>query len=159
MSSLEQSGDAAFSACELRYERVFAAPPERVFHAWTDPQVLARWWGPKGCVIPEISIDLREGGEWMTLMREPDGGEHRVSGVYREIVPPRRLVFTWAWDNDGERGHESTVTVEFEAAPGGTLMRFHQATFRTAEMTRLHNEGWTSCLDGFEEFVAAGNLA
>jgi len=114
--------------------------------------------GPKEHTIPEVLIDLREGGQWMTLMRPPDGSEHRVSGLYREIVPPHRLVFTWAWDNDDERGHESMVTVEFEQAPGGTLTRFHQATFKTEDMTHLHNEGWTSCLGGFEEFVAAGNL-
>ena len=137
---------------------MFAAQPAQVFKAWTDPEILARWWGPKSHTIPEVSLDLREGGAWTTLMRSADGDEYRVSGVYREIVPPSRLVFTWAWETDGARGHETVVTLEFEEAFGGTLMRFHQGMFETDDMTVAHNQGWTSVFEKFDEFIAAGSL-
>jgi len=153
------SGMLSPDALELAYERIFAAPPERVFHAWTDAGVLARWWGPKSFTIPEVSLDVRVGGAWMTLMRAPDGAEYRVGGVYREIDPPRRLVFTWAWLNDGVRGHETTVTVEFEAARGGTLMRFHQARFADSGDAARHNEGWTSAFECLDHLIAEAGLA
>ena len=145
-------------ALELSYERTFAAPRASVFAAWTDPEILARWWGPKTHTIPEVSLDPKVGGAWMTLMRSPEGTEHRVSGVYREISPPTRLVFTWAWGFDGQRGHETVVTVEFDEVPEGTLMRFHQAAFESPDMTVAHDQGWTSTFEKFADFAAAGGL-
>src|SRR5262245_8894126 len=92
----------------LVIERVFKASPERVFKAWTDPAVLATWWGPIGFTAAEYRLDVRKDGAWRTVMRAPDGSSHRVSGVYREIMPPTRLVFTWGWEEDGgQRGHET----------------------------------------------------
>jgi glutathione S-transferase len=158
MTDANGNGAGGAEARTLAIERVFAAPPDRVFNAWTDPAVLARWWGPESHTIADVSIDLREGGEWMTVMVSPEGDRHHVSGVYLEIVPPRRLVFTWAWTGDGGRGHETTVTVTFEPHPAGTLMHFHQATFAAAEHARLHNQGWTSTFDGFDRFIAGGGL-
>src|SRR6266705_2898847 len=96
-------GEAANPATEfddpertLVIERVFKASPERMFKAWTDPAVLVTWWGPVGFTTPECQVDLRAGGAWRTVMRAPDGRTHPVSGVYREILPPKRLVITWA---------------------------------------------------------------
>src|SRR5260221_12772900 len=101
----------------LVIERVFKASPERVFNAWTDPAVLVKWWGPIGFTTPEFEFDLRSGGKWRTVMRAPDGSTHPVSGVYREIRPPTRLVITWAWEEaDGRRGHENEVEVTFAPA-------------------------------------------
>ena len=91
----------------LVIERVFKAPPDKVFAAWTDPAILVKWFGPEGFSVPEHSLDVREGGAWRTVMVSPKGEPHTASGVYREIAPPRRLVMTWAWDQeDGKRGHE-----------------------------------------------------
>ena len=105
----------------LRVERVIAATPERLFALWTEPEELAKWWGPEGFTIPKYAMDVRPGGRWRTTMHRPDGTENVVSGIYRVIEPPRRLVFTWGWDDDaGMRGHETEVTVTFEPAPGGT---------------------------------------
>jgi uncharacterized protein YndB with AHSA1/START domain len=129
----------------LQLERLIAAPPERVFALWTEPEQLIKWWGPEGFDVPEHDMDVRPGGRWRTTMRSPDGNRFTVSGVYRSIDKPRRVVFTWGWDDEhGMRGHETEVTVTFEAAPGGTRMRLTQQTFESAESRGKHEHGWTS---------------
>ena len=139
----------------LRIERVFAATPEEVFDAWTVPEQLAAWWGPDGVTIPEKSIDLREGGNWRTVMQNSDGSRFIVSGVYRTIDRPKRLVFTWAWDqDDGSRGHETEVTVTLEPAGSGTRLTLLQKIFANTEQRDMHREGWTSSFDCLERFVA-----
>jgi uncharacterized protein YndB with AHSA1/START domain len=81
-------------------------------------------------------------------MRSPQGDLHTVSGVYRTIDKPRRLVFTWGWDDDkGVRGHETEVTVTFEPAPGGTRMVLLQQTFKDKDQRDKHNQGWTSSFE------------
>ena len=84
----------------LRMERIIAATPERLFALWTEPEELIKWWGPEGYTTPKHAMDVRPGGRWRTTMRSPDGKDHTVSGIYRTLEPPRRLVFTWGWDDD-----------------------------------------------------------
>ena len=94
---------------------------------------------------PTYSMDVRPGGRWHTTMRRPDGSEHVVSGIYRAIEPPKRLVFTWGWDDDaGMRGHETEITVTFEPAPGGTRMTLVQQTFVDTDSRNRHEHGWGS---------------
>src|SRR4051794_27647710 len=94
--------------------RVFDAPRALVFQAWTQREHLMRWCAPRGFDITYSEGDLRPGGSWRSCMRSPDGVDHWVGGVYREIVPDQRLVFTHGWDGkDGKPGHETTVTVTF----------------------------------------------
>ena len=132
----------------LRVERLIAAPPERVFDLWTEPDQLTKWWGPDGFDTPESAMDVRPGGRWRTTMRSPEGNLYTVSGVYREIDPPRRLVFTWGWDDEnGKRGHETEVTVTFEAAPGGTRLVLTQQTFADTDQRNRHRHGWSSSFD------------
>src|SRR5574339_118311 len=102
---------SAASDRELKLVRRFPAKPDRVFRACADPKRLVRWWGPKGITIPVCEMDVRPGGRWLTVMRAPDGSDMTVSGVYREIAAPSRLVFTWAWHEGAKRGHETIVTV------------------------------------------------
>jgi len=132
----------------LRLERLIAAPPERVFDLWTDPGLLVRWWGPVGFDVPALALDVRPGGRWRTTMRSPDGALHTVSGVYRAVERPRRVVFTLAWEDDaGVRGHETEVTVTFERAPGGTKLVLLQSEFENAEGRDRHRYGWSSSFD------------
>src|SRR5580700_2538193 len=79
---------------EVTITRLFDAPRELVFQAWTDPQHLAQWWGPKGFSNPICEADARPGGAWRIVMRGPDGAKYPCGGVYREIVESERLVFT-----------------------------------------------------------------
>lgn len=140
----------------LRLTRTLRAPPAQVFRAWTEPAELIRWWGPKGFTIPVYEMDVREGGSWRTVMRSPEGRDHVVSGIYREITPPSRLVFTWGWEEDGVRGHETVVTVELFAVPEGTRLELTQELFESADSRDAHREGWASCLDCLEAALAEG---
>ncbi len=131
----------------LHIERVIAAPPERLFALWTEPEELAKWWGPESFTTPKYAMDVRAGGRWRTTMRRPDGTENTVSGIYRTIDPPRRVVFTWGWDDDaGLRGHETEVTVTLEPVPGGTRMVLTQQAFVDRHSRDRHAQGWTSSL-------------
>jgi len=129
----------------LRMERLIATTPETLFGFWTRPELLIRWWGPEGFTTPQHALDVRPGGRWRTTMRSPEGKNFVVSGVYRTLEPPRRLVFTWAWDDDaGLRGNETEVTVTFEPVPGGTRMLLVQQGFRDVESRDRHQRGWGS---------------
>lgn len=142
----------------LSLSRVFEAPRERLFRAWTEPERLARWWGPKGFTTPECAMDVREGGAWRTVMRSPEGKDHVVSGVYREVAPPSRLVFTWGWETDGPRGHETVVTIQLTEVPGGTRLDLSQELFESTDSRDHHGQGWASCFDSLEDVIAAGGL-
>jgi uncharacterized protein YndB with AHSA1/START domain len=132
----------------LSMERLIPAPPQKVFELWTDPEKLVKWWGPEGFAIPAHALDVRPGGSWRTTMKSPDGSLFTVSGIYRTIDPPRRLVFTWAWDDDkGTRCHETEVTVMFHAAPGGTRLTLVQQRFETVDARDNHIKGWTSSFE------------
>jgi uncharacterized protein YndB with AHSA1/START domain len=136
-------------------ERLIPAPPQKVFELWTDPEKLVKWWGPEGFTIPAHALDIRPGGSWRTTMKSPDGSLFTVSGIYRTIDPPRRLVFTWAWDDDkGTRGHETEVTVMFHPAPGGTRLTLVQQRFETVDGRDNHNKGWTSSFEKLTRLAA-----
>jgi uncharacterized protein YndB with AHSA1/START domain len=142
---------AATQDTVLRLERLIATSPDHLFGLWTKPEMIVQWFGPDGYDVPSHDIDVRPGGTWSTTMRAPDGSLHTVSGVYRVIDPPRKLVFTWAWNDDkGERGHETEVTVTFAAAPGGTRLTLVQQQFESADSRDRHSHGWNSsfaCLE------------
>ncbi|MGH6926334.1 MAG: SRPBCC family protein [Propylenella sp.] len=139
----------------LKLERRLKAKPEKVFAAWTEPAQVANWFGPEGMTIPKHKIDARVGGGWTVTMRDPKGNDRTVSGVYREVERPKRLAFTWAWHNEGKRGHETEVVVEFKPDGDGTLMRLTQKTFGTAHDRDMHNMGWGSSLKGLARLVEA----
>ena len=140
----------------LVIERVFKAPPEQVFAAWTDPKILAEWWGPESFHTPEYVMDVREGGAWRTVMRNKSGEAHIASGVYREITPPRRLVMTWGWQQpDGTRGHETEIALSFEPVAEGTRLRLVQRVFASSDQRDNHRMGWHSSLNKLEELVEA----
>jgi uncharacterized protein YndB with AHSA1/START domain len=135
----------------LRIERVIAATPERLFTLWSEPEELVKWWGPEGYTTPAQTMDVRPGGRWRTTMQSPAGTKHTVSGIYRAIEPPKRLVFTWGWDDDaGLRGHETDITVTFEPTTGGTRMVLVQQNFADKDSRGRHEHGWSSsfvCLE------------
>ena len=142
----------------LVIKRAFDAPRERVFAAWIDPEQGPRWWGPKGCTTVSNAMDVRVGGAWRRVMRGPGGTEHQSSGVYREIVPPERLIFTFRWERGDAAGHgpETVVTVTFaELGPDRTQLTLRQERFATVSGRDEHNIGWSSTLDRFAEYLQA----
>ena len=141
---------------ELSITRSFDAPRTLVFRAWTEPQHLARWSCPRGFTMTQNHGELRVGGTFSATMRSPEGTEHRLQGVYREIVAPQRLVFTHSWlDAGGTPGPETLVTVTLSERGGRTEMTFHQAGFDTVASRDGHRAGWTSCFELLAELLAA----
>ena len=141
---------------ELLITRVFDAPRHLVFKAWTEPERLMQWWGPRGFTVTFCNMDLRPGGSFRLHMRSPEGTEHRAQGVFREIVEPERLVLTRAWvDAQGTPGHETLLTVTFADHDGRTKLTLHQAGFESVTARDLHHGGWSSALDCLEEYLAS----
>lgn len=155
---------------ELVIERVFDAPRELVWRAWTDPEHAMRWWGPKGFTSPHCEIDLRVGGKYLFAMQSPDFNDGQPiwsTGVYREIVPYERIVCTDCFaDEHGNvvpAGHygmegdfplEMLVTVTFEDVEGKTRMTLRHAGLPAGEHRDGANEGWNSSFDKLAEELA-----
>lgn len=136
--------------------RVFDAPRELVFKAWTEPQHLVHWSCPQGFTLTHCAGDLRPGGAWRSCMHAPDGRDLWLGGVYREIASPERLVFTHAWDDaQGNPGHETIVTVTLVERGGKTEMTFRQAEFDSVGERDGHRGGWTECFEKLAGYVTA----
>jgi uncharacterized protein YndB with AHSA1/START domain len=136
--------------------RLLDAPRHVVFQAWTDPDRVARWWGPQGFITLHCKMDARPGGAFRVCMRSPEGTECWKQGVYREVVEPERLVFTFAWeDADGKPGHETVVTVTFAERGTQTELTLHQGVFDTVTARDEHQRGWTSTLERFAQYLAS----
>jgi uncharacterized protein YndB with AHSA1/START domain len=142
----------------LEITRVFDAPRALVFKAWTQPEHLAQWWGPKGYSLPSCQIDLRPGGAYRFQMKSPTGNLVWWHGVVREIVEPERIVLTCAVDNlDGASiVGQTTLTVTLEDYAGKTRLTLRQTIFETAAIRDDHSNGWNGALDRLAEHLASG---
>lgn len=138
----------------LRVSRVIAADPDTVFRAWTEPEQLRRWSHPEGGALVDVQVDLVVGGRYRLAMRTPDGEVHTAIGVYREIERPRRLVYTWDWEEDAFRVGETLVTVEFKDLRGSTEVVLTHERFPDADTKAHHEQGWTGLMNGLEGMFA-----
>ena len=139
----------------LVVERIFDAPRSLVFRAWIEPQHLLRWFGPRGYTVPAYTLDPRPGGGWRCCMVSPEGREQWVRGVFRTVLEPERLAFTWAHENaDGTLGHETLITVTFADLGEKTGLTLRQETFESIEARNDHRSGWTSSLECLAEYLA-----
>jgi uncharacterized protein YndB with AHSA1/START domain len=139
----------------LSLSRIFDAPVRIVYDAWTTPGRIQRWWGPRGFTTLSCEMDLRPGGRWRVHSRSNEGRDYAEHGVFREIVPLQRLVFTHCWEGaNGTPGLETLVTVTFTAQNGKTRLDFRQAVFDSVESRNGHEEGWGSAFDLLAEFLA-----
>jgi uncharacterized protein YndB with AHSA1/START domain len=136
----------------LTLKRRLKAPPAKVFAAWTDPEKVKRWMGPGETKAVFAEVDARAGGRYRWLMRSPEGGEHEVDGIYREVVANEKLVFTWAWKSSPEQ--ESLVTVTFKPDGDGTLLTVTHEQFSNEDSRNQHQNGWTGALDKLERLFA-----
>jgi uncharacterized protein YndB with AHSA1/START domain len=107
---------------EIVLSRVFDAPRRLVFEACTRPEHVAQWWGPRGTTLSVCEIDLRPGGGWRFVLRGPDGQDHPFKGVYREVVPPERVVSTFVYDVEGLRDFEAVETLTLAEHGGKTTL-------------------------------------
>ena len=139
----------------LTVKRRLNAPPAKVFAAWTDPEKIKRWMGPGEIVAVRVAADARVGGRYRIEMRRPSGEAHNVGGVYREIVPNEKLVFTWSWDAaPPDEPHESLVTVLLKPDGSGTLLTLIHERLFDEESRAGHEGGWNGALDKLEKLVA-----
>jgi uncharacterized protein YndB with AHSA1/START domain len=129
----------------LSVARVIHATPDRVFRAWTVPTELQRWSCPEGATVEDAAVDLKVGGSYTIVMRNAAGDTHTAVGTYREIDPPRRLVYTWNWREPDHQVGETVVTVEFNDLGGSTEVVLRHEGFPAPEATAAHEDGWTSC--------------
>lgn len=133
----------------LRVERTFDASVEEVFDAWTNPEVLRRWWKPNPAwVTPLAEVDLRVGGRYRVGMEDPENGtKHTAAGEYSEVSRPTRLVYSWQWEQGGgQSGHVSTVTVDFHAEGQRTTVVLEHTGLESPESRDSHTQGWVGIL-------------
>jgi uncharacterized protein YndB with AHSA1/START domain len=136
--------------------RVFDAPRELVWRAWTDPKMLARWFGPRGFTSSVLELDVRVGGNLRIVMHVPDGNDYPMKGVFREVTPPERLLFSnIAIDKDGNHLLEGETTVTLGEEGGKTTMRLTSRAVGlvpiSIQMLAGMEAGWTQSIDKMGE--------
>lgn len=149
---------------KLQLTRVFDAPRELVFRAWTDPNQFQQWFGAAACEgssLESAKMDARVGGKYRLQMRRADGEYFTTVGIYREVKPPERLVFTWQFEKDGAGDQfgeveppEMLVTVDFKARGTQTELVLTHEKFASEESRNRHEEGWTRCLEQLGLFLS-----
>jgi uncharacterized protein YndB with AHSA1/START domain len=150
---------------ELVITRVFEAPRELVWKVWTEPEHIARWWGPRGFSTTVTAMDLRPGGKWHYVMHGPDGNDYPVHGVFREVVPLERIVTSDEFDDGfgGKMGIDLprgiVATAVFEELGQQTRLVL-TITHATAEDRKKHEAmgvvgGWNSSFDCMDDYLAA----
>jgi uncharacterized protein YndB with AHSA1/START domain len=147
---------ASETDASLRLERTFDAPPEAVFDAWTNPDVLRRWWAANAAWRTSLAeVDLRVGGGYRLSMEDPEAGTvHTVHGEYREVRRPDRLVYSWCWEEaDGSSGHVSTVTVLFLGDDERTTVVLEHSGLASPQSAQQHRAGWEGCLESLRSRI------
>jgi uncharacterized protein YndB with AHSA1/START domain len=158
MTAKANAKASPFAERELTIIRVLDTPRERVFKAWTDRKHLAQWWGPKGFTNPVCEVDPKPGGTLRIVMRATDGAEYPMKGVFREVVPPSRLVFTnIAVDKDGHPIIEGLTTVTFADEGGKTKLTLQTRGVAMVDYAAAYLQGmeagWTQSLEKLEALV------
>lgn len=150
----QQTKGQATETFALRIERVIRAGRARVFEAFTNPDDLARWSAPEGIDVADGAVDLRVGGKWSVVMHDPKtDARYHAEGVYREITPPERLVYTHYWLTD-EKPIETLITVELHEEGEATRVVMVHEGFLAKESRDGHEAGWDSCFNRLERLFA-----
>lgn len=144
---------------ELRLDRTFAAPLELVWRLWESRDHMIRWWGPAIFTCIELDWELTPGRPWRAMMasRQYNRKISRMGGVIGEVERHKRIVFSFAWDEDSGRDMDTVVTVTFREANGMTVQSFHQSPFSGVAIRDSHVGGWNSLID--KQQLYAENIA
>jgi len=144
---------------DLRLERTFDAPLALVWRLWEERDHMIRWWGPEIFTCIELDWTLTPGRPWRAMMASKQYNRKisRMGGIIKEVVKHKRIVFTFAWDEDSGRDMDTVVTVEFSEANGRTIQSFHQTPFSGVEIRDSHVGGWNSLIN--KQQLYAENLA
>lgn len=137
----------------LNLARSYPVAPEKVWRAWTDPEALKRWFGPgSGDPVSLAQLDVRVGGRYRIVFGGPKGTDHEVAGVYKEVVPNRKLAFTWVWPRTTP-DRESLVTIVFEKSAQGTNLSFRHEQLADEATRDGHQRGWSESLVKLDLFL------
>ncbi len=137
--------------------RIFDAPRSKVFDAWTKPELLGRWFGPKGWSLVACEIDLTVGGTWRFVVRRANGSEIAMRGVYREIVPPERLVYSQTFDLEDFPGESLVTTILVEDRARTTLTQtvlYPSKELRDGDVGPTEH-GATESFERLDEYLAS----
>jgi uncharacterized protein YndB with AHSA1/START domain len=137
------------AALEVFMRREFAAPRAALFAAWTDERLIARWWASRDYTTVACAMDVRPGGAWSRRLMAPDGKLISEHGIYREVVAPERLVFTYSSEGARVVDRETLVTVTFIDRGPRTVLTLRHSELPTEEARAFHDGGWARCLDRF----------
>jgi uncharacterized protein YndB with AHSA1/START domain len=144
---------------QVRLVRTIPGDRDEVFRAWTDPELLKEWFGPGEFTIPTAELDVRPGGDYLIVMKAAEGDGMKLTGSFREIEPPDRLVFTWSWRLVWDQAPESLVTVEFREVDGGTEVTIVHGDFDSSDEGAPYRLGWEGGLDKLEKLDLASRRA
>jgi uncharacterized protein YndB with AHSA1/START domain len=147
--------DARSDELMLEMERVLPAAPEVVFAAFGDPNELVKWWGPEGFTTPGLKFQPRVGERYRIEMQPPEGDSFYLTGEFREVDPPARLAFTFAWEDPDPDDVETLVALSFRDLGESTEVALTQGGFKTEARRALHRDGWTDSFDKLERLIAA----
>ena len=137
----------------LSLARRYPVAPEKVWRAWTDPKALKRWFGPgPGEPVSVAELDLRVGGRFRIVFGGADGNANECAGVYKEVVPNRRLVFTWHWPRTTPE-RVSVVSLTFTKVDGGTELTLRHEQFFDESARDSHQRGWGKAFENLDTFL------
>jgi uncharacterized protein YndB with AHSA1/START domain len=139
----------------LELERVLPAPRPAVFAAFTEPDELVTWFGPEGFTIPSVRFRPRVGDRYRIEMQPPEGESFWLTGEFREVDPPARLAYTFAWEDPDPDDVENLVRLSLWDHGDSTKVALMQAPFKTDERRQLHHDGWTDSFDKLARFISA----
>ena len=137
----------------LHVGRVVPAPRALIFKLHSEPEQLARWWGPRGFSVPSIDVDLHVGGQYRIAMQPPDGDPFLLVGEFRRIEPPDQLSYTFRYEEPDADDQETVVDFSLHDVGGSTEVAIDQGPFLTEARRALHTQGWTETLDRLHELV------
>ncbi len=152
--------------------RVFNAPRERLWRAWTEPELIMKWWGPRSFTSPVVKMDLRAGGKYLNCMRSPDGKDYWSAGTYKEIIKAERLILSDSFSDSegkivpasyygmsGDWLLELQVTVTFEEDAGRTRLTLRHEGMPEGQMSELTKAGWNESFDKLAEYLEKGSVS
>lgn len=138
----------------LELERVVAAPPEVAFSACSDASQLQKWWGPEGFKIASLDFEPQVGQSYRIEMQPPEGDAFYLVGEFREVEPPKRLAFSFVWEDPDPDDVENVAALSFRDLGDSTEVSLSQRPFRTEARHALHHDGWSNSFDKLERLLS-----
>jgi uncharacterized protein YndB with AHSA1/START domain len=138
----------------LEMKRILPAAQSVVFRAFSAPEELAKWWGPKGFTAPSLEFNTRVGNRYRIEMQPPEGASFHLIGEFREVDPPARLAYTFVWEDPDPDDVETLVELSLRDLGESTEVVLTQRPFKTEARLELHRNGWTDTFDRLEQFIS-----